>query len=77
MCASPMLRGPFPKNPVGMSCPKNPGLGPLHSYSFRMGLEPEKSYSRDGSGFLGNGPFEDVFPFENGDVPLTCLFYGV
>ena len=42
---------------------KNPGMSqgfPLHSYSFRMGLEPEKSYSREGSGFLGAfllGPF--------------------
>ena len=24
-----------------------------HSYSFRMGLQPKKSYSREGSGFLG------------------------
>ncbi len=29
------------------------GLGPLHSYSFRMGLEPKTSSSREGSGFLG------------------------
>ena len=33
----------IPKNP-DMSIRK--GLGPLHSYSFRMGLEPEKSQSR-------------------------------
>ena len=26
-------------------CPKNPGLGSLHSYSDGMGLEPENSYS--------------------------------
>ena len=26
---------------------------PLHSYSFRMGLEPETSYSREVFGFLG------------------------
>ena len=33
-------------------CPKR-GITPIHSYSFRMGLEPEKSYSiREGSGFL-------------------------
>ncbi len=30
------------------------GLGPLHSYSVRMGLEPKTSYSRNGPGFLGN-----------------------
>ena len=29
------------------------GISPIHSYSFRMGLEPEKSYSREGSGSLG------------------------
>ena len=40
-----------PKDPF--VCPNRKGLGPLHSYSIRMGLEPEKSYSREGSGFLG------------------------
>ena len=42
----------FPKNPF--VCPKE-GIGPpILSYSFRMGLEPEKSCSiREGSGFLG------------------------
>ena len=31
------------------------GIIPIHSYSFRMGLEPEKSYSigRGSDGFLG------------------------
>ena len=29
------------------------GITPIHSYSFWMGLEPEKSYSREGSGLLG------------------------
>ncbi len=32
-----------PKNPF--VCPIGKGLGPLHSYSFRMRLEPENSYS--------------------------------
>ena len=32
-------------------CPKE-GL-PLHSYSFRMGLEPSILFDREGSGFLG------------------------
>ena len=32
----------LPKDPF--VCPENQKLGPLHSY-FRMGLEPEKSYS--------------------------------
>ena len=40
----------YPKDP-GV-CPKK-GITPIHSYSCRMGLEPEKSYSREGSGFLG------------------------
>ena len=31
------IQGLYPKNPF--VCPKNPGLGPLHSYSFRMGVE--------------------------------------
>ncbi len=26
---------------------------------------------------MGNGPFEDVFPIENGDFPLLCLITGV
>ena len=26
---------------------------------------------------MENPPFEDVFPIENGDVPLLCLFTGV
>ena len=46
--------GVFPifwKHP-GMS--QDFGITPIHSYSFRIGLEPEKSYSiREGSGFLG------------------------
>ncbi len=42
-------------------CPKK-GIGPLHSYSFRMGLEPENSYSREGSGFLGVGHWWWFFP---------------
>ena len=25
---------------------------------------------------MGNPPFEDVFPIENGDFPLLCLFTG-
>ena len=34
----------IPKN--SLVCPIGKGLGtPKHSYSFRMGLEPEKSYS--------------------------------
>ena len=43
----------FPKDPF--VCPKNPGLGPLHSYSFRMGLER--------SGFLGIRNFAHCFLF--------------
>ena len=37
-----------------MTVPKSPGMSdwkgitPIHSYSFRMGLAPEKSYSRGG-----------------------------
>ena len=30
-------------------------MGPLHSYSFRMGLEPSIRFDREGSGFLGHG----------------------
>ena len=26
---------------------------------------------------MENGPFEDVFPIENGDFPLLCLITGV
>ena len=26
---------------------------------------------------MENKPFEDVFPIENGDVPLLCLITGV
>ena len=33
-------------------CPKK-GITPIHSYSFRMGLEHKTSYSRKGPGFLG------------------------
>ena len=33
------------------------GLGPLHSYSFRMGLEPSILLDREGSGSLGLGIF--------------------
>ena len=43
-----------PKNP-GMSDWK--GITPIHSYSFQMGLEPAKSYDREGSGVLGVGGF--------------------
>ena len=25
---------------------------------------------------MENGPFEDVFPIENGDFPLLCWFTG-
>ena len=25
---------------------------------------------------MENGPFEDVFPIRNGDIPLLCLFTG-
>ena len=25
---------------------------------------------------MENGPFEDVFPIENGDFPLLCYFTG-
>ena len=33
-------------------CPKK-GIIPIHSYSFRMGLEPSILFDREGSGFLG------------------------
>ena len=42
----------YPKNPF--ACPKTSGIGPpTFLYSFRMGLEAETSYSRNGPGFLG------------------------
>ena len=41
---------------------------PIHSYSFRMGLEPQKSYERLGGvgGFLGNTLPETNIAPENG-----------
>ena len=37
-------------------CPKK-GITPIHSYSFRMGLEPTILFDREGFGFLGNVPY--------------------
>ena len=51
----------FPKDPF--VCPKE-GITPIHSYDLGMGLEPEKSYSREGSGFLG---------IDNIDTVYVCL----
>ena len=59
----------FPKNPF--VCPKNPGLSRSHSCSFRMGLEPETSYSREGSGFLGVGITVGMFTLY--DIPYRHL----
>ena len=43
----------FPKNPF--VCPKE-GITPIHSYTFRMGLELSIPIDWEGSGFLSNSP---------------------
>ena len=44
------------------ACPKE-GITPIHSYSFRMGLEPSILLYREGSGSLGvkNIPLWDIW----------------
>ena len=52
-CPRPWTGGKYGKLSLRIQvCPKK-RITPIHSYSFRMGLEPEKSYSIRRSGFLG------------------------
>ena len=46
------------------------GGGPLIQHN--LVLQRVEATLRDTNIAMENGPFEDVFPIENGDIPLLC-----
>ena len=49
--------------------PSTPEFGDPRKKSSKMGVDIHS--------WLENGPFEDVYPIENGDIPLLCLPEGI